>query len=179
MKEMLRFGIILLIICFSASLVLGVTYKFTHSRIEAQQVTEEKQALDEVFLEANKFEEKNLNGKNYYLAKKDGQELGYIIRAETKGYSGTIVMLVGFDFKGEIKGIKILTLQETPGLGSKINEVRQGEKKPWFLRQFEGRAADGLDLKGIQAISGATISSRAVLEGVKKSVTEFLTMLKQ
>ncbi|MDP2940393.1 MAG: RnfABCDGE type electron transport complex subunit G [Candidatus Omnitrophota bacterium] len=175
---MFRYGIILLIICFCASLVLSVTYKFTQSRIEAQQVNEERNALDEVFPDATNFEDKQLEGKTYYLAKKGKKELGFIIKAETKGYSGLITMLVGFDFKAEIKGIKILSHQETPGLGSKIVEIRQGDKEPWFLKQFQGKRAQDLDLKDIQAITGATISSKAVLEGVKKSVTDFLTQIK-
>ncbi len=176
---MIRYGMILLIICLCASLVLSVTYKFTHSRIEAQTAFEEKDALDEVFPGATDFEDKVLEGKTYYLAKKDSKTLGYIIRTETKGYSGTITMLVGFDFIGEIKGIEILSQQETPGLGAKIVEIRQGDQKPWFLRQFEGKSAPDLDLKDIQAITAATISSKAVLEGVKKSVTDFLLKVKK
>lgn len=171
---MFRYGMILFVICFCASLVLSVTYKFTHSRIEAQQITEEKSALDEVFPEADKFEDKTIDDEAYYVAKRSNQNLGYVIHVKTKGYAGIISMLVGFDFKGEIKGIKILSQEETPGLGSKIDEVKFGEKKPWFLQQFEGRLAGELDLRDIQAITGATISSKAVLEGVKKSVTDFL-----
>lgn len=177
---MLRYGIILLIICLCASFVLSVTYKFTHSRIEAQQVLEEKEALDEVFPEATNFESKTLDGETYYVAKQDNQDLGYIIRATTKGYSSLIKMLVGCDSKGEIKGIKILSQEETPGLGSKINEIRYGDKRPWFLKQFEGKNAKDIELKkDIQAIASATISSKAVLEGVKKSVKDFLTQIKQ
>lgn len=178
-ETLIRYGIILLIICFFASLVLSVTYKFTHAKIEIQLVSEEKGSLDEVFLEATDFEEKTLDAAKYYLAKKGNKELGYIIKVETKGYSGPISMLVGFDFKGEIKGIKILSHTETPGLGAKINEVRSGESQPWFLKQFEEKKSDDLELaKNIQAVTAATISSRAVLEGVKKSVLDFLNAIK-
>jgi electron transport complex protein RnfG len=158
--------------------VLSVTYKFTHSRIEAQAITEEKAALDGVYPEASDFGEEKIGDETYYVAKKDNKLIGYIIRAKNRGYASTITMLVSFDPKGEIKGIKILTQEETPGLGAKINEVRYGEKKPWFLQQFEGKRAQELDLKNIQAITGATISSKAVLDGVKKSVTDFLTQIK-
>ncbi len=175
---MLRYGIILLVICFCASLVLSATYKVTHARIEAQAVTEEKDALDEVFPEATNFEDKSLDGETFYLAKKDNQNLGYIIRVKTKGYSGLISMLVGFDSEGEIKGINILSQEETPGLGAKISEIRSGEKKPWFLQQFEGKKARQLDLNNIQAITAATISSKAVLEGVKKAVMDFLLKIR-
>jgi electron transport complex protein RnfG len=177
---MIRYGLILLTICLCASLVLSVTYQFTHSRIEAQLINEEKESLDEVFPGATEFEQKDLGGRNYYLAKSERKDLGYIINAKTKGYGGEITMLVGFDFTGEIKGIKILTQSETPGLGAKINEVRYGEGRPWFLRQFESKNAKDLELgKNIQAITSATISSRAVLDGVKKEIAEFLSRVRQ
>lgn len=176
---MIRYGLILLTICLCASLVLSTTYKFTHSRIEAQLINEEKGALDEVFIGATEFEQKTIEGRDYYLAKQGGKASGYIIKVEAKGYSGAIKMLVGFDFNGEIKGIKILSHSETPGLGAKINESRYGEDSPWFLKQFEGKNAKELELgKDVQAITAATISSRAVLEGVKKEVSDFLSKVK-
>lgn len=175
---MIRYGLILLAICFCASLVLSVTYKFTHNRIEAQAINEEKAALDGVYPQASDFGEEKLGEETYYVAKKDNKVIGYIIRAKTKGYSSTITMLVGFDLGGEIKGIKILSQEETPGLGAKINEVRFGEDKPWFLQQFEGKKAQDLDLKNIQAITGATISSSAVIDGARDSVKDFLSKIK-
>jgi len=180
--EMIRYGFILLIICFFASLTLSATYKVTHTRIEAQAVTEEKESLDEVFPEASNFKDATLDDKNYYIAEKDNKDVGYIIKAEAKGYGGPISMLVGFDFNGEIKGIKILSHSETPGLGAKINEVRSGENVPWFLKQFEGKGVQNLELgdkpENIQAITAATISSTAVVDGVKKEVIEFLSRVK-
>lgn len=176
---MIRYGLILLSICLVASLVLSVTNKFTQPRIEAQEIAEEKNSLVEVFPQAGDFEEKESDGGRYYIAKKDNEELGYIIKATNKGYGGPITMLVGFDAAGEIKGMKILSHAETPGLGAKINEVRYGETGPWFLRQFAGKNAREISLDDIQAITAATISSQAVIEGVKKSVTEFLTEVRQ
>ncbi|HOX54794.1 MAG: RnfABCDGE type electron transport complex subunit G [Candidatus Omnitrophica bacterium] len=175
---MIRYGLILLLICFCAALVLSVTYKFTHTRIEAQAITEEKAALDVVYPQASDFSEEKLGDETYYAAKKDNKLIGYIIRAKTRGYSSTINMLVGFDPKGEIKGIKILSQEETPGLGAKINEVRFGDSKPWFLNQFEGKKAQELDLKSIQAITGATISSSAVIDGVRDSAKDFISKIK-
>jgi Na+-translocating ferredoxin:NAD+ oxidoreductase RnfG subunit len=99
-------------------------------------------------------------------------QIGYVIEA-AKGYRN-INMLVGLEC--EIK-IKILTHSETR-LG-KVNEIRYGEKQPWFLKQFEGKSTSDLELKDIEAITAATISSKAVLDGVKKSVEEFLVKVKQ
>lgn len=175
---MIRYGIILLVICLCASLVLSFTYKMTQSRIEAQMTADEKEALKDVFPTATSFEDKTLDGKTYYIAKKDGQELGYVIKAEAKGYSSTIVMLIGVDKTGRIEGVEVLSQQETPGLGAKIAEIKAGEKDPWFLRQFAGKKIEEVDLKNIQAITAATITSQAVTEAVRKSVEEFLVKIK-
>ena len=175
---MIRYGLILLIICLCASLVLSLTYKVTQAKIEAQLTADEKTALKGVFEGATSFEDRTLDDKTYYVAKKDGQELGYIIKVEAKGYSSTIVMMVGFDKNGTIEGVEVLNQQETPGLGAKIIEVKAGEKQPWFLRQFAGKKAEDLNLKNIQAITAATITSSAVIEAVKKSVEEFLARVK-
>lgn len=175
--SMIRYGLILLSICLAASLVLSVTYKITQSRIEAQMIREERNSLAGVFPQATEFEDKTLDAENYYVAKKDGNKIGYVIKAMTKGYGGPITMLVGFDASGEIKGIKILSHTETPGLGAKINELRYGEDAPWFLKQFRGKRAQDVELKDIQAITAATISSKAIVDGVKKSVTDFLARI--
>ncbi len=175
---MIKYGIILLTICLCASLVLSFTYKMTQAKILEQMTADEKNALSEVFPQATSFEEKILDDKPYYLAKKDGHDLGYITKIQAKGYSSTIVIMAGFDKAGEIKGVEVLSQQETPGLGAKIVEIKSSDKKPWFLEQFKGKKTSELDLKNIQAITSATITSKAVLDSVKKSVEEFLTQIK-
>lgn len=175
---MIRYGVILLVICLCASLVLSLTYKITHAKIEVQEIETEKELLDDVFPQAATFEDKMLDGKRYYIAKKDSQELGYIIKVEAKGYSSNIVMLAGFDKTGKIEGVGVLSQQETPGLGAKIAEVKAGEKDPWFFRQFAGKKIEQVDLKNIQAITAATITSKAVTDAVRKSVEEFLAKVK-
>src|SRR3989338_2131541 len=96
-KIMIRYGIILLTICLCASLVLSFTHKMTQAKITEQLTADEKNALTEVFPQATSFEDKSLEGQTYYVAEKDGRDLGYVIKAEAKGYSSTIVMLIGFD----------------------------------------------------------------------------------
>jgi electron transport complex protein RnfG len=76
-----------------------------------------------------------------------------------------------------------LSQQETPGLGARIVEVRPGGEKPWFTSQFEGKSGDELRLKkdggGIDAITGATISSRAVAGGVYNAAGELFAEAKK
>lgn len=178
--KMIRLALILMFICVVASGILAFTYKITKSHIEFQETSKEKASLSIVVPEANDFILKKVDSIDYYEAIKAGKLIGYVIPIETQGYSGLIKLQVGIDKNGIISGIVVLSQNETPGLGSKISEVRSGEKSPWFTDQFKGKSAKNLELSKtmIQAITGATISSRAVLDGVSKKVSEFLGKIK-
>jgi len=128
--------------------------------------------------EADKYDKKTFSVGDYYQCYKGKQFVGYVLSAIGNGYSGNINMLVGIDNKGNITGIEVLSQTETPGLGARCVEIKQGQKQPWFLAQFRGKSAEGLTLKGIEAITGATITSEAIVNGVKKYVTDFLTEIK-
>jgi len=110
----------------------------------------------------------------YYIAKKNGQIIGYIVQSFGKGYSSYINTLIAVDTDFKVKKINILHHAETPGLGDEI-------EKDWFKNQFKGKDIEHLkvDKTGtrkeyIQAITGATISSRAVSEDAVKNGILFL-----
>jgi electron transport complex protein RnfG len=93
---------------------------------------------------------------------------GEAIATNVRGYSSQIKLLVGIDLLGKVSGVKIIEQQETPGLG--VNITRQE-----FLRQFVGKNVnDQLEpKKDIDAITGATISTGAVCQGVKDALARF------
>ena len=100
----------------------------------------------------------------------DAEKIGYVVEGFGKGYSSYIDIYVSVDKNFVVKKVKILSHKETPGLGDEI-------LKDYFLDQFEGKTVNNLVvIKGetedkVEAITGATISSRAVTEdGVKKGV---------
>jgi Na+-translocating ferredoxin:NAD+ oxidoreductase subunit G len=85
-----------------------------------------------------------------------------------EGYGSEIEILVGIGEDESVNGVKIIKISETPGLGMEA-------EKPAFLQQFIGKNPDD-ELKAksdIKAISGATITSQAVCDGVKQALTEF------
>jgi electron transport complex protein RnfG len=90
---------------------------------------------------------------------------GKAVSVSPRGYSGPINMLVGVDRLGKLIGIMILNQTETPGLGANVS-------RPIFLNQFIGKTdKDPIEPKiDIDAITGATISSRAVCSGVKQAL---------
>ncbi|MBI4336173.1 MAG: RnfABCDGE type electron transport complex subunit G [Candidatus Omnitrophica bacterium] len=175
MSQLIKFGVILGAVCLASTLVLAFTYQVTGPVIERQLTNEEQAALRMVLPQADLFTKRIKPGLEYFVGSKLNKPIGYCVRTLGNGYGGFIKIIAGMDEAGIIKGVRILEHQETPGLGSKINEIRPGEKEPWFLRQFVGRHGGNLEVKkDIDAITGATISSRAVTEAVNKAVAEFL-----
>ena len=180
MSQLVKFGLILGVICLAATLVLAVTYEVTKPKIEKQLKMEEENALRSIMPSADSFNEKNLDGIEYFEALKGKTVVGYCIRITGNGYSGYIRLIAGIDINGTIGGVAILEHSETPGLGAKIAEIRPGESEPWFLKQFKGKDARDIAIKkNIDAITGATISSKVVTDAIRKSADDLLNRLKK
>ncbi|MEW6356630.1 MAG: RnfABCDGE type electron transport complex subunit G [Planctomycetota bacterium] len=103
---------------------------------------------------------------------KDGKLDGVVYITSARGYGGPIDVVVGMTADGTIQGVRVAKASETPGLGTRINEVRYGEKEPYFTEQFRGDTVADFDSGKfkLDAISGATISSRAVESAVRQAV---------
>ncbi|MFA6451433.1 MAG: RnfABCDGE type electron transport complex subunit G [bacterium] len=170
--EIIKIGVFLMAICVIASLALALTNKTTAPLIAEQKRVAQEQAIKDVLPGAAKFDEKNLpDGSKLFIGKNsEGKMIGKATKSVRKGYSGPISIMVGVDPEYKTTGIMILEMTETPGLGAKT-------KDPMFTSQFKGKTADQLYLKAkdakigeIDAITAATISSKAVTAGVREAV---------
>ena len=176
MKDILKLGVTLFAICAVAALVLGVTNNITAPVIEERNIQASNEARKIVLSEADEFKE--LDGMNsdivleVYEGIKDGQVIGYTIKTSSKGYGGAIELMVGISKDGKITGVEIGNHSETPGLGSKATE-------PMFKNQYVNKDVLNslLVVKGstnndneISAISGATITSNGVTNGVNAAM---------
>lgn len=148
MAKILRLGITLTIVCVISAGLLSMVYLLTKPLIEINDKRTLELAKQEV-----------LGGKE-----------GKALVVAPRGYGGKIEMLVGVDSSGKVTGVKILNHTETPGLGANI-------VRPDFLKQFVGKSAgDPIEpKKDIDAITGATISSKAVCMGVKEALRKSKT----
>ena len=105
-----------------------------------------------------------------------GHEDGVAIEAQADGFGGVIRLMVGFDKEGHILGYEVLEQQETPGLGTHIVEWFKNADKPG--QNIIGREANGhfkvsKDGGDVDAITAATISSRAFLSAVNDAYAQF------
>jgi electron transport complex protein RnfG len=169
----------LTLISLVASACLGFVYEFTKKPIELSALNKKLNAIKLVVPEFtnNPNEEKYRlptgegDSLDIYPAKKDGVIVGYAVTTYTKkGFSGYISLMAGFKPDGTIANISVLEQKETPGLGTKMTE-------PKFKDQFNDKNPAEFALKvkkdggPVDAITAATISSRAFCDAVQRAYT--------
>ncbi|MFO7638848.1 MAG: FMN-binding protein [bacterium] len=163
----------LVLVCIVAAFGLARVYSATQPVIEQQKLDATSRALAEVLPGADRFEAQELPDTLadrfglWYGLDVSGRQVGSVLRVAPRGYAGPIETLAGIGLDGLVTGVAITALKETPGLGLKA-------AGPGFLNQFTGRDLAGLKLKqdgdgpdGLDAISAATITSRAVTNGIR------------
>ncbi len=146
---------------------LSAVFKVTEEPRERIKAAEEEKLRREVLPQALRFEKAMCGEFEFYKGYRGGKLVGFVAKGAAKGYGGEVKVLVGVDNSFRVTGVRVLEHKETPGLGSKATE-------PSFLRQFEKLKVDDLKLRKdggkIDAITGATITSRAVTEATKEAV---------
>lgn len=185
MNKIIKNTVILTLITLIAGICLGAVYEITKEPIAQAQDAAKKEAWQQVSpdADANDFELIDVDQKAADKAIKDlgvkatidevctvGEE-GYVVTVTDKeGYGGDIKITVGITADGTINGISILSITETAGLGMRATE-------PAFYEQYQGKQAekfvvskDGGDGEPIDALSGATITSRAVTGAVNAAL---------
>jgi electron transport complex protein RnfG len=166
----------LVFISMGMSAALGYVYLLTKEPIEKANKEKEVSAVKMVLPEFDNDpvkEMKTIDGLSFYPASKGGQFIGCAVNTFTyKAFSGKFTMMVGFLPDGTINKSVVLDQKETPGLGTKM-------KEPKFYSQFENKKFDGeLKVKkdggDIDAISAATITSRAYCDGINRAYKLFM-----
>jgi electron transport complex protein RnfG len=161
--------ITLFVVAVICAIILSFVYAFTEPRIAETQAQLTLSGLEEVI---TAYEYKEIIPDTLWRAvDSSGENIGVVFRVFPRGYAGPIPITVGLDNDGKITGIRVASaaegLAETPGLGAKITQ-------PGFTEQFRGKTAADVALEqeggSIEAITAATISSRAVTSGIKKGI---------
>ena len=192
-NELVKNTVILTVITLISGLLLGTVYEITKGPIAAEEEKAKKAAWQSVFTDASAFEEQDmaaLNGEKVLseagfpnqdidsvVVAKDasGQQVGYVIGVVShEGYGGDISLSVGIQNDGTVNGFEILSISETAGLGMKADTEEfksqfSGKKVVQFVYTKTGASAD----HEIDALSGATITTNAVTNGVNAAIAYF------
>lgn len=177
-RDILKITVTLVVFYVIGGFILAFVYAKASPMIYKNNEEAEKRALKELMPEAediSKLGEWSIHDKHakYFIAKKGGETVGYIIQSFGKGYSSYINTFIAVDKDFKVRKINILSHGETPGLGDEIEADS-------FRNQFKDKDIEHLKVlktetkEYIQAISGATISSRAVTEDAVKNGVAFL-----
>ena len=177
MGKIVKLGLVLFVITAVTGLILGAVHTVTLEPIREAQAREKNEALAATLPGATEFKEippKERAGviKEIYEGSDGGKTAGYNFTVTPKGYGGPLELIIGISSEGRVMDIKILSHSETPGLGAKaVEEPFAGQfKNKLFEKLFVTKTpAEAEDQ--IQAISGATITSSAVVEGVNDALT--------
>lgn len=176
MRDYLRLMFILAII----SAVAAGLYSFTAPKIKAYKAQSEVNAYQQVLPEADSFVEdselmKEIGARpdladiqTVKLGTKADKQVGWVCKVASPGYCSNIVMLIGINSEGELGKVIILEQKESPGLGTNVTDPEFIEQKAIAEAKVNQELKVIKDGGEVQAITGATISSRAVLRGINQ-----------
>lgn len=186
MREILKLALILFIITAISGIVLATANDVTSDLILQVQEENNNKARQEVLPVAEKFEQLDERDFNAIHSENDkvmeifagfnstNELVGYTVKTIASGYGGDVEIITGVSVEGEITGMKVVKHSETPGLGAKATETD-------FQNQFVGKTTTSKISvvkstpkdNEIQAIAGATITSKGVTNAVNLAIDVF------
>ena len=196
MRSTVMLVVVLTLVCLVSALALALVNSFTEDRIAEQKRLAKLRAVAEALprddvqydndpsedvITISEWKEKDGTPKEIYLGKKQGEIVGVAFTSKGEGYGGFITIMMGVDLEGKVTGIEILEHLETPGLGANI------ESPELFRNQFKGKrppegklvvvkagmAKDENKAREIEALTGATVSPRGVVQAVNDGLAMF------
>jgi electron transport complex protein RnfG len=166
-------------VCAVAALALAFTYGITRERIEAQIREQTERAARMVFSSTvngqtevielpellSGIRQHHASVERVFSVSQQGTLLGHAVQVRSRGYGGPVILMIGIRPDGAVSEVAVVEHRETPGLGSYIDDSKWRE-------QFRGKTPDDpmTANKDISTLSGATISGKAVIRGVRDAL---------
>ena len=168
----LRLAVTLLAICAAVALALAGVNAITKDRIAAIQAEKTQKAIAEVLPGVTDVEEIAFTDESGLVSTVYKSDLGYAVEVSpTSGFAGAIKMMVGVSHDGKVLGVSIISHAETAGLGAVAAE--NTSKGHAFRHQFQlltGNISIGSGENQVDALTGATITSQAIVDGVNTAL---------
>lgn len=175
-NKFIHYALVLGVIAGLSGGILATVNKATQKVIEQQKKEKETKARIMVLPKAKSFDETKIvkaKGLNYIPGKdENGNIVGYIVTVTEPGYAGNIVFMLGIGNDGKVTGMTVNEQKETPGLGSKIDDIE-------WQKKAIGKDVNYKFNKATDAFAGATISPRAVYTGIKRALEVFNSEVKR
>ena len=195
-KQIVHDALVLTAFTLVIGVILGAVYGITKAPIDKANDEAKKEAYQAVFADADNFNQKDFDADDANKIVSDagyddtindveeavdasGNVLGYVITVTAKdGSQGSITFSVGIQNDGTVNGYSITDISETPGLGMKAKDEE-------FYSQFENKKVDSFTVvkqtpssdDQIEAITGSTITSKAMANGCNAAILYFQNAL--
>lgn len=159
-------------ICLVVAVIVSVVNHYTSSVIENNKTKKMNEQLHNTLTgdyEFNEISAINADTAIYEALAEDTRQ-GYCVNVTVNGYSGPITMIVGFTTSCSVTAVEIASSSETPGIGTKPLEDS-------YLRHYEGYSANSVN--NVDAVTGATITSSAVKDGINKALNALLDLVRK
>lgn len=171
-ENFLKPVVVLVVICIVASAALAGTNQLTAPLIAEQQAAAANQAYLVVLPDADNFEEiTDFATTNVEAVMKATNGAGWAIKASAKGFGGDVPVVVGFDAEGNIVGLQFMENSETAGYGQRL--VDGSADGVAFAQQFIGKTGTFAVGSGVDALTGATVSSKAAVAAINTAMNCF------
>ena len=192
-KYIIKLTVTLFATCLVVAFCLGLVNGVTLPNITASNLAKTNAALaavypeiDEANFASNEIEVSDdiaaaasaysATVTNVYAITDGGAEAGYAVQLDVSGSQSTISMVVGLDTEGAVTGVSVIKSGETSGIGDKVTGNKPLPSGVGVLDQFIGKTAADQPLKvggNVDAISGATVSSKGITNGVNGALAAF------
>ena len=174
-KKIVLPTVALFVICLVCTLLLALANNVTAPLIDELAQKTEIESRMKVLSTATTFEDGKSGDIAYVTGYNDAKEAqGYVFVTKAKSYGGEIQVMTGIDNEGKVTGVEILTINDTVGLGmnAKKDDFRNQYKNLFGEITVQKNGADPAKNE-IQALTGATISSKAVTEAVNAALADY------
>ena len=170
-RYVLRITLVLLSIAIVVAAALALVNGFTKPIIDKANAEKTQQAIQAVLPGGYETEITDFSDETGLVSKIYKGTAGYAVEVRPSGFDNTITLMVGIDTEGKVLGISVISHTETAGLGAVSAD--KGSKGQAFREQFIGQSGSVSVVKDggeIDAITGATITSRAICDGVNAAL---------
>lgn len=182
LKDILIPTVALFLIASICTAILAFTNSITYAKIQENNEKTKNETRSAVFPDALTFSDDmtvTVENEEYIYNEaysKYGDLIGYVFTASDKGYGGTVTVMTGIDINGNINGVETIELSETAGLGMNAKKAsfrdQYKDKTGPFIVNKDSQKNDGT-YEEINALTGATITSRAVTSAVNKTIAAY------
>lgn len=163
-------GLKLMSITFVMALILAVVNQFTYEKIASQDKLKKNEAMQQIFEHSSFMKMDHLesydidkNVTEIFKVTKSGTSSGYCVNLKTNGFGGAIELIVGINESNKVEGVKVINSSETPNIGSKALDSSYLKN---FYNLTDPVSFDATTNEGVSVISGATVTSTAVKDGI-------------